>query len=363
MTDDHGGDIEGAAHRYGLETGQIVDFSASINPLGPPPGLLPKLRAGLGSVRHYPQPRGGRLRQALAGRHGTSPDRVIVGNGAAELIYLACRALRPRRALLPVPAFSEYARAIAAVGGEVEYFALRAEDGFILRREMLSDRLRAGSYDLLVLGNPNNPTGNLLSGTEVDGLLADAAAGGTFVLVDEAFLGFVPDATRYGAARNELPGGAFIIGSFTKLFALPGLRLGYGLGPPALIKRMEGERDPWSVNTLAIAAGLDCLDQAEFIRRSVQLIEREREGLRRSLDGLGITAYPSRANFILCRLPGDGLTAAHLRDALARHGILIRDCGNFPGLDPFFFRLAVRRPAENRALVRALARVLEAKGR
>lgn len=363
MLCDHGGNIWEAAAREGLNPGEILDFSANLNPLGPPREVLQELCENLGNLRHYPEPRGGRLRNALADRYGVPRKRMMVGNGAAELIYLLFAALRPRRALIPVPAFSEYARAINASGGETELFPLSPEDGFAYPLIKIARRLTSGVFDCLVLCNPANPSGTLTLREEILDLARVAKNNGVFVLVDESFMGFMEEPSRASVAKDMpgAPDNLFLLGSFTKLFALPGLRLGYGIGPEPLITRMEAARDPWSVNSLAQLAGLRCLDLDAYMKESLAVISRERSNLSTYLRNIrGIKPYPSTANFILCDLHGAGITASAIRERLLRQSVLIRDCSNFPGLDPYFFRVAVRLPEENRRLASLLTGALNA---
>ena len=351
----HGGNVWAAARTYGFDPEAILDFSANLNPLGPPAEVLKLLGEHLMAIRHYPEPRGGRLRKALASIHRVPPTGAVVGNGAAELIYLVARILAPKTALIPGPTFSQYERAVAAAGGKADYFPLDPGSDFALPTGRLAARLREARYDLLVLCNPNNPTGTMLPPEEVEFLIRQAKRAGTLVLLDESFLEFTeqgdPDARRC----SDWPENLFVLRSFTKMYALPGLRLGYGVGPERLIEKVEAARDPWSVNALAQWAGLRCLEESEHVQKTRRVVREYREALRRSLSLLpGVKPYPSAANFILCDLKASGLTAPEVRDRAARCGVLIRDCSNFPCLDDYHIRVAVRLPEENRRLVEAL---------
>lgn len=370
---DHGGNLYRAAARYGLPPEGFIDFSASLNPLGPPHGVIERLRARLGAgAARYPDPDAIAARAALAARLGVPPGAVLVTNGGAEAIHLAVRAAlagagaaaagagaaaprpAPPRLVLPAPTFSEYARAARAVDAPVVRVPLSPDAGFRIDPDALAAVLRPG--DLLFLANPNNPTGTLMSRADLERLAARADATGATLAVDEAFLGFVPggDALSLAAraaARPEL----LVVGSLTKLYCLPGLRLGYAVGTPERIAALAALQPAWSVNAPAQDALLACLEQADFAARTQAVVEAERARLAGALDTLpGLRAFPSRANYLLVDCRAAGRTAADLADALGRRGILIRDCGGFPGLDPHYFRVAVRGPKENEALVAAL---------
>lgn len=379
---DHGGNLLRAAARYGLPPEEFIDFSASLNPLGPPPGVIERLRARLGAgAARYPDPDATAARAALAARLGVPREAVLVTNGGAEAIHLAVRAAlagagtpapkaeaggpaagagapaprpAPPRLVLPAPTFSEYARAARAVDAPVVRVPLSPDDGFRIDPDALAAVLRPG--DLLFLANPNNPTGTLMSRADLERLVARAGATGATLAVDEAFLGFVAGGEALSlAARAAARPDLLVVGSLTKLYCLPGLRLGYAVATPERIAALAALQPAWSVNAPAQEALLACLEQADFAARTPAVVEAERTRLARALYTLpGLRAFPSRANYLLVDCRAAGRTAADLADALGRRGILIRDCGGFPGLDPHYFRVAVRGLRENEALVAAL---------
>jgi len=368
----HGGRIWEAARELGVDPRQILDFSANLNPLGPPPGVMALIRERLADVAHYPEPRGGALKRELALHLGISPDNVMVGNGAVELIYCLCRAIAPRHALIPAPTFSEYARAVHSCGGEVHHFPLEPPE-FRLPADRLAAALRGGHYDLAVLCNPNNPTGTLATPDELTPIVEAAARAGTWLLVDESFLGFLPRPEQYsarGLVRSWDGSGSrlVVLDSFTKLYCLPGLRLGYLTGPAPLISRMEEARDPWSVNVLAQIAGTACLRERDYLERTRRLLPDLRRALADALSAIpGLRVFPSAANFLLlqagpsspCVGPGTPGPQQTLADRLAHRLVLVRDCSDFPGLEAGgYIRVAVRLPEENDRLVRALEEVL-----
>jgi len=378
----HGGDVLAAARRWGLNPAEILDFSANINPAGPPPGVLARVQEALAGIRHYPEPYARTLREVIAKRHGVAPENVLVANGASEAIYLLARLSAGRRVAVPAPGFAEYARAAAAVGAKVVAYpaeprlpaapvssapsqpsaALRAPAGPEPAAAVVSQlvdlpglplasaqRLQAG--DLLILCNPHNPTGRLLSPAEVLHLadLTEAT-----VVVDEAFI----DLTDPGEAASVLPWveqrpNLVVLRSLTKFYAMPGLRVGYAVAAAELVAQLDRARDPWSVGSLAQVAALAALEDVEYAARTRKWIGQERPFLAEALSRLpGYEVAPPSANFILVRGPVPIWT---LQERLGPKGILVRDCRSFAGLTDRHMRLAVRSRAENLRLLEALA--------
>ncbi|MEW6547666.1 MAG: threonine-phosphate decarboxylase CobD [Bacillota bacterium] len=363
---EHGGRIWEAARNLGADPHKILDFSANLNPFGPPAAVIALLRERLGDVAHYPEPRGGGLKRALADHLGISPDRLVVGNGAAELIWCFCRVVSPRTVLIPSPTFTEYARAVRACGGEVHHLPMNPEI-FRFPLEQLLAALRSGCrYDLVVVCNPNNPTGTLAATEELDALLAAVRGTDTWVLVDESFLGFLPEPGAASVRRLPLARHArlAVLDSFTKLYCLPGLRLGYLTGPPDLVSKIEETRDPWSVSVLAQAAGLQCLREQEYLARTRASLPLFRTALSEELSRIpGLRVLPSTANFLLLRLrvciQGRAGPARVAASQLAKRLILVRECSDFAGLeDGSYLRVAVRLPQENARLISALREVI-----
>ncbi len=353
---EHGGNVYAAARLTGAAPGDLLDYSANINPLGLSPAVRAAVQAALDSVVHYPDASASLLKAAIGKRYGAPSALITCGNGAAELLYVLCQVRRPRRVLLAAPTFSEYERAARAAGAAIEYFPLAEENGFNLDPEAFAARL--AGIDIAFLCNPNNPTGTLLSRAAVE-TIAAAARRSAWVVVDESFLDFLPAAADYtcrpllGAYSNLI-----VLQSLTKFYAIPGLRLGFLLADQAVGDSLDRAKDPWNVNTLAQAAGVAALADDAYRQASIAAIDAARGELARGLAALpGVRPFPACANFILARL--ETATAPALRQAMLRDGILIRDCGNYPGLSPSYIRLAVKLPAQNAVLLAALAKNLK----
>ena len=348
----HGGNVRLAARTLGCPVSEILDFSANINPLGPPPWLRPVVARALGQAVHYPQPRAQSLCAAAAGRLGLDAAQVVAGNGSSELLYALPRVVRAMglwRAILPVPCYGDYDRACRAAGLAVDTLTLRPEDDFALDWNLLAARLVEPA--LVILGQPGNPAGNLLDPARIVAM-ADQYPD-SFFLVDEAFADFVPDLLRL--SRTLRPN-VFVLHSLTKFYALPGLRLGLGYGPAQVCAALADLLPDWSVNTLAQAVGEEALEDVDYAARTVDLVTGLREELSAGLTGLGLRVWPGSANYLLCR--SATMSAAELQERLLSRRILIRDCANYSGLDERYFRVAVRPAGDNRRLLAALADIV-----
>ncbi|MDD3580952.1 MAG: threonine-phosphate decarboxylase CobD [Desulfobacca sp.] len=350
----HGGDLNSARQRYG--SGPRLDFSANINPWGPPPAVLRELPNLLPGIVHYPDPFAGQLKQLLADWLGIGPEHLLLGNGSTELIYLLPRVCRVSRVAFPAPSFSEYEYAARLASATCLYLELQPPT-FAWDLAALKELMP--QVDMIFLCNPNNPTGTLFSAGELAEILA-VLPPRTKLVMDEAFIDFVADKaelTLVQRAREDSR--VLVLGSLTKFFALPGLRLGYLVGTSEVVGQLAAHLPPWNLNHLAQAAGCLALQDQEYVQRSRQSMAAARSRFYQDLQTVpGITALPPTANFIFARLDDQGPSAAQLAEQLGRRGFLIRDCANYRGLDDYCLRVAVRREAENTDLVKALKEIL-----
>ena len=339
----HGGNI------YEIEPKRrdfLLDFSANINPLGIPSRIKKLLHRQLKNLVHYPDSEAHCLRVRLAQYWKVKEENVLVGNGSTELIYLVLNAFRPASVALPVPSFTEYERAARISKCRLRFVYLREDEGFRFNSHCLKKN------NMLFLCNPNNPTGNLMVKNRTD--LEDIPV--KKIVIDEAFMDFVPPEHRYTFIPQAVKTRKVIcLRTLTKLFALPGLRIGYLIAHRDIIRTLKEYQIPWSVNVLAQTAAVQCLNELTFIQRSKQLIEKERGFLYERLGRIrGLKPYSSVANFFLIKIIQKRLTSSILKERLLKKNILIRDCANFRGLDKQFIRVAVRTHKENIQLVRAL---------
>lgn len=350
----HGGEIYRIAREKGIEAGRLLDFSANINPLGMPEGMREAFLRGFGKARHYPDAQCGRLTEALAGKEAAGVEEILCGNGAADLIYRIVYGLKPRSALLLEPAFLEYREALKQ--GDCEIREYRLGPDFQVTGRALEDILecvREGP-DLIFLCNPNNPTGLLTDRGYIRRILELARESGTTVVADECFLDFVKNGLEYSAAPyiHEFDN-LIVLRSFTKMFALPGVRLGYLLcGNRETVGKIRRAGQTWSVNCIAQEAGLFALTQDAFVERTVAYVAKEAAYLKGQLADCSFRVYDGQANYVFFQAPG----REDLYEVLLRENIIIRRCGNYKGLDASYYRVAVRENRDNERLAGALRR-------
>jgi histidinol-phosphate aminotransferase len=320
-----------------------LDFAVNVVPGGPPEWLLEALGDGLSRAAAYPNQ--GPATTAVAARHRRPPEEVVLLNGAAEAFWLLAQVLRPHLAVAVQPSFTEPEAALRATGQRVQR-VWRDPDSFHLDPAAVP-----AEADLVVTGNPNNPTGTL----DPAATLAGLARPGRVLVVDEAFMELTPGETQTLASRRDLPG-LVVVRSLTKLWGLAGIRAGYLLAPPQTAGALRAARQPWSVNSLACAALATWADQeAEHTAYRVQRLAAIREQLTAALAALpGVRVWPSAANFLLLQVADGPAVLA----GLAARGIAVRPCHSFPGLTTNHLRVAVRDPADNQRLVDALGEAL-----
>ncbi|MCK4519920.1 MAG: threonine-phosphate decarboxylase [Candidatus Omnitrophica bacterium] len=359
----HGGDIYEVKRKF---KGEVIDFSANINPLGLPAAVKKVLCENFNKILHYPDPWGRNITERIAKYWQINKENILLGNGSSELIYLIISAFRPKTALIPVPSFSEYERALGSINSKIQFLKLKEKEGFSFNIGP------AEKTDIFFIGNPNNPTGNLilpsLRAKQSNPILRLLRPGGarndsSKLVVDEAFMDFLPNQKDYTliwrAVKNRK---IIVLRSFTKFFALPGLRIGYIVAHKEVVNKLRQCQPPWSVNSLAQLAAELILDDKDYIKKTYKLINKEREFLFEQLTGIeGLKPYPPAANFLLVKIEKAGVTSKFLKEALIKKGILIRDCGNFRNLNNKYIRVAVRSREENLKLLKGFKGILQKK--
>ncbi|MCK4691246.1 MAG: threonine-phosphate decarboxylase [Desulfuromonadales bacterium] len=345
----HGGGVDRAMREFGLLREQIHDFSASINPLGPPPQVLKALTAAIKRISDYPELDAASLSRELARFHELPEGNLLPGSGSTELIYLLPRVFRPRRALLIQPCFSEYAPALQQAGCRIDTLGLEPGENFAFSVEQVLDAVQ-DETDLVLLANPGNPSG---IGIEPQQLIALAERlGNCRLLIDEAFADFCPERSLL----NLVPrlSNLLILRSLTKFYAIPGLRVGYLVGPLLDVTQLASAREPWAISNLAIVAAKACLTADVYRQQTLRQLPRLRADLRQGLEALGIKVFPGEANYLLGRLPEVFPDAEELATVLRREGLLIRNCADFVPLDKRFLRVAVLAENANLKLLERL---------
>lgn len=324
-----------------------LDFSANINPLGMPEGVKKAVTEALFKAVHYPDPLCQKLCQALSEEYQLPAEYFICGNGGADLIYRLVYALHPKKALLTIPTFAEYEEALKQTGTECIFHP--SWEDYKVPYDIL-ERMNA-SIDVMFLCNPNNPTGLLIHPNLLVRILAKAEHLGIYLVVDECFLDFTGQEERSLLSYIDECPHLFLLKSFTKMYAMPGIRLGYGISQnQELLGRMEAAGQCWGVSVLACEAGIAALKEKEYKKQAIRLVEQEREYLKEKLRAVGMKVWDGQADYLFFVAPG----IDNLKERLLPYGILIRDCGNYRGLDKFCYRIAVKDHKSNECLIEAL---------
>lgn len=367
--DFHGGNIYKIFREKNIK--EILDYSSNINPFGVPESLKRKIIENIGILERYPDPDYVELRKKLACLNKVDLKNIVLGNGATEVIFLFIKVIKPKKVLIVSPTFAEYERAVKATENsdnqktEIEYFELEEKKDFKLDVEKLKKEIEK-KYDLVIICNPNNPTGKFLKLTETEEILKKCNKYDTKLFVDEAFIEFLEDGLKESIINTgENKKNLFVTRAFTKFFAIPGLRLGYGIYfDKNLEKKIAEKKETWSVNNFAEMAGITVLDDTEYIEKTLKWITEEKKYMYKKLNGMaGIKAYKTEVNFICVKIDDEliskGLNVKKLQEKMLEAGILIRDASNFKFLNDSFFRLAIRDREGNDKVVGILRKILK----
>ena len=386
--DFHGGNIYKIFREKNIK--EILDYSSNINPYGIPESLKKRITENLEILERYPDPDYIELRQKLAHLNKVDISNIILGNGATEIIFLFMKVINPKKILIAAPTFGEYERAVKATERvenssilgdsnkkkddenscgkqkiKIEYFELKESDDFKLNIHNLKNELEK-KYDLLIICNPNNPTGKFLKLSETEQILKECNKYNTKLFIDEAFIDFLKDGMKESIINTkENKQNLFVARAFTKFFAIPGLRLGYGIYfDKKLEKGISEKKEPWSVNNIAEMAGLTVLDDTEYIEKTLKWITEEKTYVYEKLNEIsGIKPYKTEVNFITVKIEDNfilkGLNVKILREKMLEQGILIRDASNFNFLDERFFRLAIKDRENNDRVIETLKKIFD----
>jgi threonine-phosphate decarboxylase len=347
----HGGQARRVADLLGISWFELLDFSANINPEGPPVTVLECLRNSIdnpAAISNYPDLDEFEVRRSLAGYVGVTSDCIAVSSGFVPLLDSVLRVLRIQRCLVPVPAFVEYPRTLERSNVEKVPYPLGAASGFVYNPQNLIDE----SCDAILLANPQNPSGVLHPRDTVLRIVEEAADRKALVLLDEAFIDYCPEASLVREIAH-FPN-LIVFRSVTKFFGMAGLRIAYAAMRPDLRNQIQEFTAPWSITSLASAAAGAAVKDEGYIRRTIELNNTRRNQMEADIAGIGIHVYASAANFLLLRLPRS-INARDLWERLVRkHEILLRDCTNYEGMEDDHLRAAVRTEGENERLITAL---------
>lgn len=334
----HGGDV----YRNHVD----IDFSINVNPLGTPECVKEALHRAVEMCGKYPDMEAERLGEAVSTFLGVPKQYLLFGNGASELFMAVVHGIKPKKVVIPMPSFYGYEYAAKSVDSEMIYYEMNQEDNFCVTEDM--NRILTEDVDLLFLANPNNPIGNLLDKEMIKKLLLHCRDKGIYVVVDECFIEFCGNQFSLLPEIRESEH-LILVRAFTKIFSIPGVRLGYLVcKSKAVHTKIARQLPEWNLSCFAQEAGCICAKQAEFILKTKNYIEYERQFMEKRLMQLGLRTFPSMSNFITV------YSDKPLYGKLLKRGILIRDCSNFRGLGKGFYRIAVKSREENEILLKAI---------
>lgn len=357
MSINHGANLYDLSSKYGFSKEDFMDFSSNINPLGTSKLAKQYIIDNIDMVSIYPDPEYINLKKSISSYCKCLEKNIILGSGATELISSFIETINPKSSLLLSPAYSEYEKELKKINCDInKYFSLKEKD-FKINISELIHNINENNYELIVICNPNNPTGFTFSKFEIERILQSTNA---FIMVDETYVEFTDMNTYSCTSLVDDYSNLFVIRGTSKFFSTPGIRLGYGLISDFKVKeRINSNLDLWNINIFASAMGEVMFTDTEFIDSTVEVMHGERDYLTKELSKLnGIKVYESQGNFILCEIESKTMTASELREKLIPKKIIIRDCASFDGLDEYFFRVCILKPSQNRLLIGELKDIL-----
>jgi threonine-phosphate decarboxylase len=356
----HGGQLNRIAEHFGVPVSGLLDFSANINPDGPPESVVQALREALNDpavLSQYPDLEERQLRLSTSSYAGVPYGAIVVANGFVPLLDAVLRATSIRRCLLPVPAFGEYRGALERAGASVRTHLLDKNADFRYQPDNLLEALCIGQFDSILLANPQNPSGVLYERANLVTFIEGARKLNVLVLLDEAFIDYCPDDSM-GREVERFPN-LIIFRSVTKFHGIPGLRIAYLIADDTVSEEIRRNLSPWSITTLAAIAVRAALADTAYMGHTLRTNHERRERLVANLQALGLLTYPAAANFLLLRFTTSEEAQSCWERLILDHGIVLRNCSNFEGLDQNHLRCAVRSDQENSQLTEALSRLVD----
>ncbi len=356
----HGSDLELIEQEYGIPKHQIVSFSSNVNPIGISYKLKQSIHDNVDVLTTYPDRECVELRRAISEYCMAPLEQIMVGSGVTELISMCIETIKPKKALLINPTYSEYERVIKINGGEVISFPVEEKDEFRLNVEKLCDTLE-DAYDLLVICNPNNPTGTSVKHEELRKIFTYCKQHKIYVMVDETYVEFAEEIAQITSIplAQEFDN-VFVMRGISKFFAAPGLRLGYMINSNDEIRDyMNRAKNPWTINTLAAVCGAEMFRDIEFIMETQRVMREEKNRLLEILKGIsGLKVYEPTANFILMKILKPKVTSEMIFEHCIKDGLMIRDCSSFPGFGKEYIRFCICKPEDNTRLMNKLKEIL-----
>ncbi|MGM9531872.1 pyridoxal phosphate-dependent aminotransferase [Intestinibacter sp.] len=358
MSVNHGANLYDLSSKYGFSKDEFMDFSSNINPFGTSNKAKEYVINNINMVSMYPDPEYVNLKKSISTYCNCLEENIVLGSGATELISSFIKTIKPNKTLLLSPAYSEYENELNKINCEVIKYFSKEENNFVIDEKELVNSINEGNYDLTIICNPNNPTGFAFSREQVEYILKNTTC---YVMIDETYIEFtetnIYSSTKLVDNYNKL----FVIRGTSKFFSTPGIRLGYGLiGDKNVKEKINKNLDLWNINIIASAMGEIMFLDNMFISNTIDAMLRERDYLTKALNSINdLTVYPSKGNFILCKISSKKLTAGELREKLLPKKIIIRDCNSFDGLSEYYFRVCILKPEENRLLINNLKTIFK----
>lgn len=362
MIKGHGGNIQEMAALLGCTPSEIVDMSSNVNPLGPPPGLIDYLKQHMSMIKVLPEADAGAVIMAFAGRYTIDPEKILAGNGTTQFIYAIPRVLESRKALILGPTYSDYADACKM--HQVPFDFAMAQNSNSFHHDISQVEKQFHRFDTVFICNPNNPTGVLISKEVLKNVCLKYPH--TFFVIDESYLPFVPDGDSESLVKENL-NNLLVLNSMSKIFRIPGLRIGFVIAHQSIIRKFLNYYLPWSVNILAQSAVIYLMYQREltdeFIRHSQEYLARQRHAFMKAMEkSSGIRFYDSTTSFVMAKLIHP-LNSSKVFDLMARQHILIRNCNNFAGLSDHFIRISLKTKEINQMAAEKLLEIIHTAGK
>lgn len=358
MKINHGANLYDLSSQYGFSKEDIMDFSSNINPFGSSKLAKEYIVNNIDKVSVYPDPEYLELKTSISNYCNCSIDNILLGSGATELISSFIKTINPKKALILSPAYSEYEKELSKIECNITKYFSKKEYNFTINIDNLIEIINKDNYELIIICNPNNPTGFTFSKNEIEKILNNT---NSFVMVDETYIEFTNTSIYSSTSLVDKYDNLFVIRGTSKFFSTPGIRLGYGLISNHKIKyEMNSNLDLWNINILASMMGEVMFNDNKFIENTYSLMIKERDYLVNELSKFtDLKIYNSQGNFILCEIKSKSITAKEVREKLIPKRIIIRDCASFDGLDEYFFRVCILKPEENKLLIDNLINIFK----
>lgn len=358
MSINHGANLYDLSSKFGFTKEEFMDFSSNINPLGSSKLAKEYIINNMDMVSIYPDPDYINLKKSISTYCNCNENNIILGSGATELISAFIETVNPSKALLISPAYSEYEKELKRINCDIVKYYSKEEDNFKINVDNLIERINSEEFQLIIICNPNNPTGFTFSKNQIEEILKNTTA---FVMVDETYIEFTDTKLFSSTQLVDENKNLFVIRGTSKFFSTPGIRLGYGLiGNNGIRDNINSNLDLWNINIFASSMGEIMFTDSNFIDTTTDIMLKERDYLIKELSSINeLKVYESQGNFILCNIKSKKFTSKELRESLIPHKIIIRDCASFDGLDEYYFRVCILKPEQNKILIDNLKNIFK----